>query len=136
MGGLAFAMEGRFGVRGAGVLIRGRVDEGGGEDDGRSFEERLTVGDESEACLREGVTKLANRGKRNRCWSFPSCVERLSSPSPGRASDGASATDTFLVRPRATLVSNRLSTPVRSLVPSSLPVSSVTRTSVAVIGGI
>jgi hypothetical protein len=74
VGVLAFAMEGHFGVRGAGVPIRGRVDEGrGGDDgDGESFEERLTAGDESEASLSEGVTKLASRGKRNRCWSFPS----------------------------------------------------------------
>ena len=131
VGELALTIEGRFGVRGAGVLISVRLDEvGGGEDgDGESFEERLTAGDESEACLSEGVTKLVNRGKRNRCWSFPSCGERLSSLSTGRASDGASATDTFLVRRRATLDSNRLSTPVRSLEPSSLPTNSVTLTS-------
>lgn len=74
MGELAFATEGRFGVRGAGVLIRGRLDEeGDGDDgDGESFEERWTAGDETEANLSEGATKLANRGKRNRCWSFPS----------------------------------------------------------------
>jgi hypothetical protein len=74
VGELAFATEGRFGVRGAGVLIRGRLDEeGGGDDgDGESFEERWTAGDESEASRSEGVTKLVNRGKRNRCWSFPS----------------------------------------------------------------
>jgi hypothetical protein len=74
VGELAFAKEGRFGVRGAGVLIRGRLDEeGGGDDgDGESFEARWTAGDESEASLSEGVTKLASRGKRNRCWSFPS----------------------------------------------------------------
>ena len=140
VGELASAIEGRLWVRGAGVLIRGRVDEEGGGDDGDegSFEERLTAGDESEASLSEGVVKLANRGKRNRCWSFPPCGERLSSLSPDGASEGASATDTFLVRRRATLVSNRLSTPVRSLAPSSLPTSSVTLTSEpswAVIGG-
>jgi hypothetical protein len=133
MGSLTFAIEGRFEDSGAGVPIRGRLDEeGGGDDgDGESFEERLTVGDESDAALSEGETKLVNRGKRNRCRSFPSCVERLSSLSrcsPGRATEGASATDTFLVRRRATLVSNRLSTPVRSLTPSSLPTSSVTVT--------
>ena len=37
--------------------------------------------------------------------------------------------DTFLVRRRATLVSNRLNMPVRSLLPSSLTVTSVTLTS-------
>jgi hypothetical protein len=131
----ASATEGRFGVRGVGGLIRGRLDEeGGGDDgDGGSFDERWTAGDESEASLSEGVAKLVNRGKRNRCWSFPSCGEKLSSlsrSSPGRASEGASATDAFLVRRRATLVSNRLSTPVRSLVPSSLAISSVALTSV------
>lgn len=74
MGELAFATIGRFEVRGAGVLIRGRQDEeGGGDDGGGSFEERFTAGDESEASLSEGVTKLVNRDKRNRCWSFPSC---------------------------------------------------------------
>jgi len=58
VGELAFAIEGRFGVRGAGGLIRGRLDEEGGGDDGEgeSFEERWTAGDESEACLSEGVT--------------------------------------------------------------------------------
>jgi hypothetical protein len=74
MGELAFATEGRFGVSGAGGLIRGRLDEeGDGDDvDGGSSEERWTAGDESEASLSEGATKLVNRGKRNRCWSFPS----------------------------------------------------------------
>lgn len=74
MGELASATEGRFGVRGVGGLIMGRLDEEGSGDDGdeESFEERWTAGDESEASLSEGVTKLANRGKRNRCWSFPS----------------------------------------------------------------
>ena len=42
--------------------------------------------------------------------------------------DGSVA-DTFLVRSRATLVSNRLNMPVRSLLPSSLAVTSVTLTS-------
>jgi hypothetical protein len=42
--------------------------------------------------------------------------------------DGSVA-DTFLVRRRATLVSNRLNTPVRSLLPPSLAVTSVTLTS-------
>jgi hypothetical protein len=135
VGELTSATEGCFGVRVTGGLIRGRLDEeGGGDDgDGESIEERWTAGDESEACLSEGVAKLANRGKRNRCWSFPSCGERLSSlsrSSPGRASEGTSATDTFLERRRATFVSNRLSTPVRSLAPSSLAISSVTLTSV------
>lgn len=141
MGELAFATEGRFEVRGSGELIRGRLDEeGGGDDgDGESFEERWRAGDESEASLSEGETKLVNRGKRKRCWSFPSWIERLSFPSTGRTTGGASTTDTFLVRRRATLVSNRLSTPVRSPVPSSLATNSVTLTSVpsfAVIGGI
>ena len=139
VGDAASATEGRFGVRGVGGLIRGRLDEEGGGDvgDGGSFEERWTAGDESEASLREGVTKLVNRGKRNRCWSFPSCGERLSSlsrSSPGRASEGASATDAFLVR-RATLVSNRLSMPVRSLVPSS-SVALTSVPSLALIDGI
>jgi hypothetical protein len=132
---VGIALEDRFGVWGEGVLIRGRLDEeGGGDDgDGELFEERLSAGDESEARLSEGVTKLVNRGKRNRCWSFPSCGERL--PSLSRSSPGR-ASDTFLVRRRVTLDSNRLSTPVRSLLPSSLPISSVTLTSVSVIGGI
>lgn len=56
-------------MRGAGVLIRGAPDEVGGGDDGggESSEERWTAGDESEASLREGVTKLVNRRKRCRC---------------------------------------------------------------------
>lgn len=42
MGEVASGTEGRFEVRGAGGLIRGRLDEGGGGDDGdgESFEER------------------------------------------------------------------------------------------------
>jgi hypothetical protein len=68
VGELAFGTEGRLEVRGPGELIRGRLDEEGGGDDGEgeSFEERWTAGDESEACLSEGVTKLVNPGKRNR----------------------------------------------------------------------
>lgn len=81
-GGFAFAAEGCLGVRGAGELIRGRLDEGDGDDgEGESFDERWTVGDESDASLSEGVTKLVNPGKRNRCWSFPYSAERLSCPS-------------------------------------------------------
>jgi len=46
VGELAFAAEGRFGVRGAGGLIRKRFDEGGGDDgEGESFEERWTAGE-------------------------------------------------------------------------------------------
>lgn len=69
-GELAFATEGRFGMRGAGGLIMGRP---GGEeedvgDDGEidACEERWMVGEESEASLSEGVTKLVNPGNRNR----------------------------------------------------------------------
>jgi len=69
-GELAFAIEERLGLRGAGGLIMGRP---GGEeedvgDDGEveACEERWTVGEESEACLSEGVTKLVNPGNRNR----------------------------------------------------------------------
>jgi hypothetical protein len=70
----AFATEGRFGVRGAGGLIMGRVGEDGGGE-GEASEERFRVGDESEASLSEGGTKLVNPGNRNRCsggrQSFP-----------------------------------------------------------------
>ena len=78
-GEFAFATDGRFGESGAGELIRRRLDEGGGDDgEGVSFDERWMVGDESEASLCEGVTKLVNPGKRNRCWSFPYSTGRLS----------------------------------------------------------
>ena len=99
------------------------------------------MGEESEASLSEGVTKLVNPGNRNRCWPLPyspgrllSCLSESSSP---RLNNGggtgvmidSSVADTFLVRRRATLVSNRLNTPVRSLLPLSLAVTSVTLTS-------
>ena len=81
-GGLAFVTEGRFGVSGAGGLIMGRLggDEEGVGDDGEveACEERWRVGEESEASLSEGVTKLVNPGKRNRCWSLPYSPGRLS----------------------------------------------------------
>ena len=78
-GEFAFAAEECFGVSGAGELIRGRLDEGDGDDgEGESFDERWTAGDESEASLSEGVTKLVNPGKRLRCWSFPYSPGRLS----------------------------------------------------------
>jgi hypothetical protein len=82
-GELAFVTEGRFGVRGAGGLIMGRLgDEEGVGDDGEvgTCEERWTVGEESEASLSEGVTKLVNPGNRNRC--SPGRLSCLSESSP------------------------------------------------------
>jgi hypothetical protein len=81
-GELAFVTECRFGVRGAGGLIIGRLggDEEGEGNDGEvgACEERCTVGEESEASLNEGVTKLVNPGNRNRCCSLPFSSGRLS----------------------------------------------------------
>jgi hypothetical protein len=81
-GELAFVTEGRLGVSGAGGLILGREggdEEGvGGDGEEEACEERWTVGEESEASLSEGVTKLVNPGNRNRCWSFPYSPGRLS----------------------------------------------------------
>ena len=81
-GELAFVTEGRFGVSWAGGLIMGRPggDEEDVGDDGEveACEERWTVGEESEASLSEGVTKLVNPGNRNRCGSLPYSPGRLS----------------------------------------------------------
>jgi hypothetical protein len=69
-GELAFATEGRFGERGAGGLIMGRLggeeEDVGGDGEIDACEERWMVGEESEANLSEGVTKLVNPGNRNR----------------------------------------------------------------------
>jgi len=69
-GELAFATAGRFGVRGAGGLIMGRLggeeEDVGGDGEIDACEERWMVGEESEASLSEGVTKLVNPGNRNR----------------------------------------------------------------------
>ena len=66
---MAFA---RFGERGAGELIVGRFgeyeDEGdAGVGEGDAWDERWRAGEDIEASLSEGVTKLVNPGKRNRC---------------------------------------------------------------------
>jgi len=68
-GKLAFAAEGRFGVRGAGGPITGRFceEEGCGDEEEEWYDERWTAGEENEASLSEGVTKLVNPGNRNRC---------------------------------------------------------------------
>jgi hypothetical protein len=49
-------------------LGRAGGDDGDDGDDGEidACEERWTVGEESEASLSEGVTKLVNPGNRNR----------------------------------------------------------------------
>jgi hypothetical protein len=59
-------------VRGAGELIVTRL--GGDEEMGDAgdwevdaWEERCRVGEDIDASLREGVAKLVNPGKRNRC---------------------------------------------------------------------
>ena len=71
-GELAFPTEARFGVRGAGELIVTRLGDAAevgdaGDWEGDAWEERWRVGEDIEASLSEGVTKLVNPGKRNRC---------------------------------------------------------------------
>jgi hypothetical protein len=64
-----FGMEGRFGVSGAGELITGRF--GDEEDDDEAFwwlSGRCKAGDDTEACLCKGGTKLVKPANRNRVW--------------------------------------------------------------------
>jgi hypothetical protein len=66
-GGLTFGMKGHFGVRGAGELIMGRFgdeEEVGCWSLGSSRRHR--AGEDREASLCEGVTKLVNPANRNR----------------------------------------------------------------------